>query len=122
MTVGARQVPQARPSVTPDRLRVLLVPDSIHWITGTIAKSIVQHNSWIDGTIMSGAVLDVIAREDADVFSLFDLVHFVCPYASKRWLPILRDKLPCVTSHHHVSDTWGLLRHNLDGDSIIVGS
>jgi glycosyltransferase involved in cell wall biosynthesis len=122
MTARAPQLPQERVSVTPDRLRVLLVPDSIHWITGTIAKSIVEHNAWIDGTIMSGAVLDVIAREHADIFSSFDLVHFVCPYASKRWLPALRNELPCVTSHHHVSDDWELQRHNMDGDAIIVGS
>jgi glycosyltransferase involved in cell wall biosynthesis len=108
---------------TPQRkLRVLLVPDSIHWITGTIARSIVDHNSWIEGTIVSGAVLDVIAREHEDPFAPFDLVHFVCPYASKRWLPLLRERLPCVTSHHHVSDDWELQRHNLAGDAIIVGS
>jgi glycosyltransferase involved in cell wall biosynthesis len=115
-------VSREHPSVTADRLRVLLVPDSIHWITGTIAKSIIEHNSWIDGKIISGAVLDVIAREDADVFSSFDLVHFVCPYASKRWLPFLRSRVPCVTSHHHVSDDWELLRHNMGGDAIVVGS
>lgn len=103
-------------------LRVLLVPDSIHWITGTIARSIVENNDWIDGTIISGAVLDIIARERADIFESFDLVHFVCPYASKRWLPFLRDRLPCVTSHHHVSDAWELQQHNLNGDAIVVGS
>ncbi|MDB4911628.1 MAG: hypothetical protein JWO39_2451, partial [Gemmatimonadetes bacterium] len=27
-----------------ENLRVLLVPDSIHWISGTIARSIVDHN------------------------------------------------------------------------------
>ena len=107
---------------TEGRLRVLLVPDSIHWITGTIARSIVENNDWIDGTIISGAVLDVVSRERADIFDSFDLVHFVCPYASKRWLPILRDKLPCVTSHHHVSDAWELQQHNLNGDAIVVGS
>jgi glycosyltransferase involved in cell wall biosynthesis len=104
------------------RLCVMLVPDSIHWITGTIAQSIVDHNPGIEGTIVSGTVLDRIAQESSDIFGRFDLVHFVCPYASKRWLPVLRDRLPCVTSHHHVSDDWELLRHNLDGDAIIVGS
>jgi glycosyltransferase involved in cell wall biosynthesis len=104
------------------RKRVLLVPDSIHWITGTIARAIVAHNDWIDGTIISGPVLDMIVREDPAFFASFDLVHFLCPYASKRWLPILHDRLPCVTSHHHVSDDYELQRHNLDGDAIIVGS
>jgi glycosyltransferase involved in cell wall biosynthesis len=103
-------------------MRVLLVPDSIHWITGTIAQSIVDHNPWLDGTIISGAVLDIVARDRPDFFDAFDVVHFVCPYASKRWLPVLRDRLPVVTSHHHVSDDWSTQRHNLDGDAIVVGS
>jgi glycosyltransferase involved in cell wall biosynthesis len=104
------------------RTRVLLVPDSIHWITGTIAQAIVKHNSWIDGTIISGPVLNIVARDRPEFFDSFDIVHFVCPYASREWLPLLRDRLPRVTSHHHVSDDWELQSHNLDGDAIIVGS
>jgi glycosyltransferase involved in cell wall biosynthesis len=104
------------------RLRVLLVPDSIHWITGTIARSIVTHNSWLEGTIISGAVLDIVARDNPELFDSFDIVHFVCPYASRKWLPVLRERVPTVTSHHHVSDDYELQRHNLDGDAIVVGS
>jgi glycosyltransferase involved in cell wall biosynthesis len=104
------------------RLRVLLVPDSIHWITGTIARSLVTHNNWIEGTIISGAVLDIVARDSPTLFASFDIVHFVCPYASRKWLPVLRERVPTVTSHHHVSDDYELQRHNLDGDAIIVGS
>jgi len=101
---------------------VLLVPDSIHWITGTIAKSIVAHNSWIEGTVISGPVLDIVARDNPAFFESFDLVHFVCPYASRQWLPVLRNRLPIVTSHHHVGDDYELQRHNLAGDAIVVGS
>jgi glycosyltransferase involved in cell wall biosynthesis len=109
-------------AATSYQLRVLLVPDSIYWITGTIAKSIVQHNSWIEGTIISGAVLDIVARDNSEFFDSFDIVHFVCPYASRQWLSVLRDRVPTVTSHHHVSDDYALQRHNLDGDAIVVGS
>lgn len=105
-----------------ERLRVLLVPDSIHWITGTIAKSIVQHNSWMDGVIISGSVLDVVAGDVPQLFDDFDIVHFLCPYASRDWLPRLQHRIATVTSHHHVSDDWRLLEHNLNGDAIIVGS
>lgn len=122
MSVPASYVSAGASRRAGERLCVLLVPDSIHWITGTIARSIVAHNPWIEGTIISGAVLDTVAAEQPDLFEAFDLVHFVCPYASKRWLPTLRERLPCVTSHHHVSDDWELQRHNLDGDAIIVGS
>lgn len=103
------------------RLKVLLVPDSVHWVTGTIAKNIARFNPWIEATIASGPVIDQVFAEKPELINNFDLVHFTCPYASKRWLPRFRDLVPCVTSHHHTSD-WDLLKHNLDGDAIIVGS
>jgi glycosyltransferase involved in cell wall biosynthesis len=102
-------------------LRVLLVPDSIHWVTGTIAKNIARFNPWIEATVASGPVIDQVFAENPELMNNFDLVHFTCPYASKQWLPRFRDVVPCVTSHHHVTD-WDLLSHNLDGDAIIVGS
>ena len=105
----------------PARLRVLLVPDSIYWVTGTIAKSIVRFNPWIEATIASGSVVDSLFERHPELIENFDLVHFVCPYASRRWLPEFRKVVPCVTSHHHVSN-WELLRHNLEGDAIVVGS
>ena len=103
------------------RLRVLLVPDSVYWVTGTIAKSIARFNPWIEATIASGPVIDIVFKEHPELMGNFDLVHFTCPYASKEWLPRFRDLVPCVTSHHHVTD-WELIKHNLDGDAIIVGS
>ena len=103
------------------RLRVLLVPDSIHWVTGTIAKSIARFNPWIEATIASGPVIDIVLNEQPELMRNFDLVHFTCPYASKQWLPRFRDFVPCVTSHHHVTD-WEAIKHNLDGDAIIVGA
>src|SRR3989442_108029 len=103
------------------RLRVLLVPDSVYWVTGTIAKLIARFNPWIEATIASGPVIDTILTEHPEWMRNFDLVHFVCPYASKQWLPRFRDLVPCVTSHHHVTD-WELVKHNLDGDAIVVGS
>ncbi|HWN11856.1 MAG TPA: glycosyltransferase family 4 protein [Pyrinomonadaceae bacterium] len=103
------------------RLRVLFVPDSVHWVTGTIAKSIARFNPWIEATIASGPVIDTIFVEQPELMNNFDLVHFTCPYASREWLPRFRELVPCVTSHHHVTD-WELIKHNSDGDAIIVGS
>jgi len=103
------------------RLRVLLVPDSVYWVTGTIAKSIARFNPWIEATIASRVVIDTMLNERPELIRNFDLVHFICPYASKDWLPRFRDFVPCVTSHHHVTD-WELLKHNLEGDAIIVGA
>jgi glycosyltransferase involved in cell wall biosynthesis len=108
-------------SMSNHRLRVLLVPDSVYWVTGTIAKSIARFNPWIEATIASGPVIDIVFKEHPELMGNFDLVHFTCPYASRAWLPRFRDLVPCVTSHHHVTD-WELIKHNLDGDAIIVGS
>jgi len=103
------------------RLRVLFIPDSVHWVTGTIAKNIARFNPWIEATVASGPVIDQVFKERPELMNNFDLVHFTCPYASKQWVPRFHDLVPCVTSHHHVTD-WPLLSHNLDGDAIVVGS
>jgi len=103
------------------QLRVLLVPDSVHWVTGTIAKSIARFNPWIEATIASSSVLETILPKFPELINNFDLVHFVCPYASGYWFPHFRERMPCVTSHHHVSE-WQKLSHNLEGDAIVVGS
>ncbi len=101
--------------------RVLLVPDSIYWVTGTIAKSIAAANTWMDATILSATVLDDLLPDPAEIARRFDLVHFLCPYATKKWLPLLKPLMPVVTSHHHVT-SWDLVSHNTDGDAIIAGS
>lgn len=103
------------------RLSVLLVPDWSYWILGTIARGIARANPWMDATIVSGPILDELLEDDPAFFSRFDLVHFICPYASKRWLEPLSERLPVVTSHHHVTE-WNAVSHNLDGDAIIAGS
>lgn len=106
--------------VSPRRPRVLLVPDSIHWVLGTIANAIATANP-IEATIISGPLLDEVFGDAENIVERFDLVHFLCPYSSRDWLPRLREKLPVVTSHHHVT-SWDLIRHNVEGDAIIAGS
>jgi len=103
------------------RFRVLLVPDSIYWVTGTIAKSIATANPWIEPTVVSGPLLGELFPDEKSVAARFDLVHFICPYSSRDWLPRLRGTVPVVTSHHHVT-SWDLIAHNLDGDAIVAGS
>jgi glycosyltransferase involved in cell wall biosynthesis len=103
------------------KLRVLFVPDSVYWVTGTLAKNMARFNPWIEATIASGVALaDVLARRP-DVLQNFDLVHFTCQNSSKQWIPTFRESIPCVTSHHHVDD-WSTFEHNLQGDAIVVGA
>lgn len=104
-----------------EKLSVLLVPDSIHWVTGTIARSIARHNPWIQAAIISGEVLDVVLQRHPELLQRFELVHFLCSYSGKRWLSALRPSMACVTTHHHVTD-WGAVKHNLDADAIMTDS
>jgi len=106
---------------TARKFRVLLVPDSIYWVTGTIAKAIATANPWIDATVVSGPLLGELFPDDSVIAERFDLVHFICPYASRDWLPRLRSKVPVVTSHHHVT-SWEMIAHNVEGDAIVAGS
>lgn len=102
-------------------MKVLLVPDSVYWVTGTISRSIAGVNSWLTPTIVSGPLLDELSRILPTWPASFDLVHFICPYASKDWLPRLRTQLPVVTTHHHVTD-FEHVKHNLDGDAVMTDS
>ena len=63
----------------------------------------------------------MVVRRRPSFFKQFQLVHFTCSYAPRKWLAVLRGKLPCVTSHHRVSD-WELMKHNADGDVVVVAS
>jgi glycosyltransferase involved in cell wall biosynthesis len=103
------------------RPRVLLVPDYLYWITGSIAKAVVRHNPWLEGTVVSGQVLRRLSADDPDFLGRFDLVHFTDVFVSKAYLPSLRNRLPCVASVHHVTD-WPFVEHNFAADAVMVGS
>jgi glycosyltransferase involved in cell wall biosynthesis len=113
----------ARSAVSPpeNRFRVLLVPDWEFWVLGTIAKGIARANPWMDATIVSGPILDELYARDSAFFDRFDLVHFICPYASKKWIGVLSSHVPVVTSHHHVTE-WPAVSHNIEADAVIAGS
>jgi hypothetical protein len=97
------------------------VPDWINWVLGTVAKTTARYNPWFDATIISGSVLESAIKLDPSLLDRFDIAHFVCPYASRVWVPRLRQRMAIVTSHHHTSE-WDLQKHNLDGDAIVTGS
>ena len=120
MSREARVAIEASPEAA-RRFRVLLVPDSIYWVTGTIAKSIAAANPWIEATIVSAPLLKEFFPDASAIAKRFDLVHFICPYVSRDWIPQLRSVVPVVTSHHHVT-SWDLISHNIEGDAIVAGS
>src|SRR5437868_616416 len=97
-TLPRRDAARSAPS---KRLRVLLVPDWINWVLGTVAKATARYNPWFDATIISGSVLESALGLDPSLLDRFDIAHFICPYASRIWVPRLRQRMAIVTSHHH---------------------
>jgi glycosyltransferase involved in cell wall biosynthesis len=102
-------------------LRVLLVVDYVQWILGTIAIDYARFNPWMKATVISETAFARAVERNERLLTNYDLVHFLCPYASRRWAPRLWDKMPVVTSHHHTTDPIAT-DHNLNGDVILCFS
>jgi glycosyltransferase involved in cell wall biosynthesis len=84
------------------RLRVLLVPDHIEWVTGTICRRIAHHNRWIEPTICSELVLRSLIERHGRFPGEVDLVHFQVPNWSLDLIGHFEGKTPCVSTIHHV--------------------
>jgi len=90
-------------------LRVLLVPDTRHWILGRIAAAIAAVNDdWIEATVVSRDVLLELLDRDGSAAGPFDLVHFVVPGAGSRLVERFAAMMPVATSMHHFDDTQPL--------------
>lgn len=105
--------------INDSKLRVLLIPDTIFWVTGTIAQSILDHVPGVEGSICSGKVAAEIIKREPEWFNQFDLIHVICPHASRFLLPYFSGKKPVVTTIHHVID-WKKTEHNTAGDMIMT--
>jgi glycosyltransferase involved in cell wall biosynthesis len=103
----------------PDKLRVLLVPDTIFWVTGTIARSILEYVPVIEGVVCSGTVVLKIIEKEPEWLEQFDLIHIICPHSSRTLLPYFSKRKPVVTTIHHVVE-WRKMEHNLAGDMIMT--
>lgn len=87
------------------RLRILFVPDSTYWITGRIAYQIAEHNPWIEPTICSAPVLRKLIEASGGVYpGDIDQVHFLTYEIATEFIGCFREKIPCVTTIHHVED------------------
>lgn len=87
------------------RLRILFVPDSTYWITGRIAYQIAEHNPWIEPTICSAPVLRKLIKASGGVYpGDIDQVHFLTYQIATEFIGCFREKIPCVTTIHHVED------------------
>lgn len=83
-------------------LRVLLVPDSIHWVTGTIATEIASKVPGIESIICSKPVLHELLSHCNGQFPLpLDIVHFLTPYIATALFPKFSETTACVAAIHH---------------------
>jgi len=86
-------------------LRLLLVPDSIHWVTGTMAKEIASKVKGINPIICSAPLLHELITQHGGSFPiLFDVVHFLTPYIATAFWPVFSPTSACVASIHHIDN------------------
>ncbi len=87
------------------RTHVLLVPDSPLWVTAVIARAIARYNPDLDCTICSDETFQELLQTGAeDIANRVDVVHFLTPQVAGKYLRGLYERLPCVSTVHHVMD------------------
>lgn len=90
---------------SPNRYRVLLVPDSGFWVTATIARAIASHGKGIDPIVCSEPVLSELLSKNGGRFPLpVDIVHFLTPHVATRLFPFFANTSACIATIHHVED------------------
>ncbi|MBD2519709.1 glycosyltransferase family 4 protein [Nostoc sp. FACHB-973] len=90
-------------------IRVLLVPDSIHWVTGTIATEISNKVPGIEAYICSEPVLHELLSLCNGQFPLpLDVVHFLTPHIATALFPAFSETTACVATIHHFENLWSL--------------
>ena len=86
-------------------LQLLLVPDSVHWVTGTMAQEISSKVQGIDPIICSAPLLYELLAECGGCFPLpLDVVHFLTPHVATAFWPIFSPTTACVASIHHIEN------------------
>ena len=105
-----------------ERMRVLLIPDRIQWILGTIAKETAKWNPDIDFTIVSDAWISRYINAPGRLFQSFDVVHFIGQYLYPKYKDIMSSS--AISTVHHVVDIddWEALRDNGLANVVTVSS
>lgn len=102
-----------------ERIRVLLIPDRIQWILGTIAKEIAKWNPELDLTIISEAYINSHIDDPRCFLNSFDVVHFLGELLYGRYGDGVHSTT--ISSIHHVTD-WEMVKGNVLADMVVVGS
>ncbi len=97
------------------RLRVLLVANSMHWVSGTFANQLAVCNPGLDTLICSRFALRRFMKRFGDLSVPFDIVHFLGQSSTRYFIGYFYKRVPVVTTIHHVESeicTEGV--HNCD--------
>lgn len=100
-------------------LRVLIVPDWLQWITGTIA---VAHMKWNPDQVIDVVPMGVVeaaVNEGWRPWEEFDVVHLLTTQAVQRVGHHFLGKVPTATTLHHVHDEADV-PFDISGDAIMV--
>jgi glycosyltransferase involved in cell wall biosynthesis len=104
------------------RRHVLLVPDSPLWVTAVIARAIARHNADLDCTICSDETFQELLQSGAaEIANRVDVVHFLTPQVADKYLRGLYERLPCVSTIHHVMDE-GTIAAAWPADAVMTAS
>jgi glycosyltransferase involved in cell wall biosynthesis len=103
------------------RLRVLLIPDRMQWVLGTIAKNIVKYHPQFDFTVLSQGVIEKYPSKFNGISASYDLIHYLSPHAYLSVSRIVGNEACVVTTIHHVVD-WSKIEINTQSDAIMVVS
>ena len=83
------------------RIRVLLIVDSLYWAIGNFAQQIIKESSWIDPFICSQFTIRQYVKRFGSFPMTFDVVHFL----TMRTMPPFSGRLPIVTTLHHIDSS-----------------
>ena len=108
-------------SVAVERPRVLLVPDSLYWATGGIARAIAAHNPGFRFETLSEPVLTGLLDRFPDTPEYFDAVHFLVPHSADRLAPLFATRTAIVNTLHHI-ESQRCTTSLASSDAIMVGT
>lgn len=85
---------------------VLLVPDSLFWVTGRIAKAIEESlaNTQFEPLICSGVVLKQVLSMDKNFPKKIHCVHFLTPHIATKLKKNFYDSSSFISTIHHIEN------------------
>ena len=86
---------------------ILLVPDSLFWVTGRIARKISEalRNFCIESMICSGPVLSDLLSCHPGFVNNIKAVHFLTPHLATQFKEVFVDRCPFISTIHHIESS-----------------